>query len=166
MTSGKFASGAISISPYLNFTFAQTYVSNVLTSPVYTSLCGQNTTFTFTAPPSADIINADVYVRVKCAGKDLLTGINAIITITPIGAPSDEARTYNLNQGRGSGQIVNGVTYKIVASVDGKSYTSQFTASKTDFKLPTGFDLVGTADYNSTTNRLAIDGVVTKTDCN
>jgi hypothetical protein len=162
---GKYASGAIAISPYISFTgTASVYVNNTLTSSVMSSFCGTTTTFNFVAPPTADIIDADVYVRVKCSGKDLITGINANITITPLNSPSDEARVYNLNQGRGSGQIVNGVTYKIIASVDGKSYTSQFTASKTDFQLPQGFDLVGTAVF--TNGRLVIDGLVTKTDCN
>jgi hypothetical protein len=165
INAGKYASGAITISPFINI-FGTAYVNNTLTSSVLTSFCGATTTFTFVAPPAADVINADVYVRVKCSGKDLITGINANVTITPVGASSDEARTYNLNQGRGSGQIVNGVTYKIVASVDGKSYTSQFTASKTNFQLPQGFDLVGTAVYNSSTNTLSVDGLVTKTDCN
>ncbi len=71
---------------------------------------------------------------------------------------------YNLSQGRASGQIVNGVTYKIVASVDGKTYESQFTASKSNFQLPSGFPVVGTAEFIN--GRLVIEGLVTKTDCN
>ncbi len=164
LVAGRNASGAITVQPYIvGAGTPPVYVNNVLTSAVRILFCGTTTAFTFVAPPVADIINADVYVRVKCSGKDLITGINAIITITPLNS-TDEARVYNLNQGRGSGQIVNGVTYKIVASVDGKSYTSQFTASKTNFQLPTGFDLVGTAVF--TGGRLKIDGLVTKTDCN
>lgn len=163
--SGKYASGAITITPFvLSIGTASAYVSNTLTSPVLNSFCGATTTFTFVAPPAADIIDADVSILVKCSNSDLKTGINAIVTITPVNASSDEARIYNLVQGKASGQIVNGVTYKIVASVDGKSYISQFTASKTNFQLPTGFDLVGTAVYAN--GRLTVNGLVTKTDCN
>ncbi len=162
--SGKYASGAISISPFvLSIGTASAYVNNTLTSSVLPSFCGVTTTFNYVAPPATSVINADVYVKVKCNGKDLLTGINAIITITPLNASPEEVRVYNLRQGRGSGQIIDGVTYKIVASIDGKSYTNQFTASKTNFQLPsTGSEFSGTAVYNSVTNRLAIDALVTK----
>ncbi|MES2652610.1 MAG: hypothetical protein V4663_12780 [Bacteroidota bacterium] len=130
---------------------------------LYSGVCDQSTTVTFTEIP--DPVAVDVNVKFKCKGKDLLTGINAFITITPLGSPSDEAKVYNLVNGYGKGSIVNGVTYKILAAVDGKTYTSQFTANKTDFILPSGFDLTGTARYFSLLNQLSIEGVVTK-DCN
>ncbi len=164
LAANKFYKGTYTVRTYVtNGGTAPAYVSNSVTSAFINTPCTAPATFTFVAPPAADVIDADVYVRVKCSGKDLITGINANITITPLNS-TDVPRVYNLNQGLGSGQIVNGVTYKIVASVDGKSYTSQFTASKTNFQLPTGFDLVGTAVF--TNGRLAIDGLVTKTDCN
>lgn len=171
----RYGVGAITVqpgvgfSPYLgpyseSFASSPTYVNNTLTSSLITDFCGKTTTFTFVAPPPAEVIDVDVYVKVKCGGKDLITGINANITITPIGGTSDDSRVYNLNQGRGSGQIVNGTKYKIVASVDGKSYTSEFTATKDNFQLPAGFDLTGTAIF--TNGRLKIEGQVTKSDCN
>ncbi|RYE15728.1 MAG: hypothetical protein EOP51_26610 [Sphingobacteriales bacterium] len=164
LVANKFGKGTITVRTYVtNGGTAPAYVSNAVTSAFISNACNASTTFAFVAPPAADVIDADVYVRVKCSGKELVTGINAIVTITPLNS-TDEARVYNLNQGRGSGQIVNGTTYKIVASVDGKSYVSQFTASKTNFQLPDGFDLKGTAVF--TNGRLSIDGLVTKTDCN
>ena len=127
------------------------------------TFCGVTTVFNFVEKP--DLIGVDMDIKFKCTTKDLLTGINSFITITPIGASSDQSSSTSLNKGIGSGTIVNGVTYKIVASVDGVAYTSQFTASKTNFVLPSGFDLTGTAVYNATTNRLTINGQVTK-NCN
>ena len=139
------------------------YASNALTSSAYTTLCSQNSAFTFAAAP--DVINANVYVKFKCSNKDLLTGINAYVTITPVGGSTDDAKIYNLVNGRGTGSIINGVTYSIVASVDGVIYRSQFKADKSDFILPSGFDLTGTASYNASENMLTIDGVVVK-NCN
>ena len=127
------------------------------------SFCGVTTVFNFVEKP--DLIGVDMDIKFKCTTKDLLTGINSFITITPIGASSDQSSSTSLTKGIGSGTIVNGVTYKIVASVDGIAYTSQFTANKTNFVLPSGFDLTGTAVYNATTNRLTITGQVTK-NCN
>ncbi|MBC7616201.1 MAG: hypothetical protein H7202_09055 [Pedobacter sp.] len=139
------------------------YINNTLSSASYTTLCGQNSAFTFTASP--DVINASVYVKFKCSNKDLLTGINAYVTITPVGGSTDDAKIYNLVNGRGTGSVINGVTYNIVASVDGTTYKSQFKADKNNFVLPSGFDLTGTASYNASENMLTIDGVVTK-NCN
>ncbi len=127
------------------------------------SYCGKTSTFTFVEKP--DLVGVDMDIKFKCTTKDLLTGINSFITITPIGASSDQSSSYSLIKGIGSGTITNGVTYKIVASVDGVAYTSQFTADKKNFVLPSGFDLTGTAVYNATTNRLTITGQVTKS-CN
>ncbi len=159
---GKNISGTVSIHP--NPSSPRSRYVTTPESQVYNSFCGQ--TITFNLVPVPNPIDVNVYVRVKCSGKDLQTGINAMVTITPMGGSSDDTRVYNLTNGRGSGQITDGVTYKIVAAVDGKSYTSQFTASKTNFKLPTGFDLVGTTVYDSATNTLTVDGLVIKTDCN
>ena len=162
----KYGSSAITVSPGLGSYGEpmQTYVNNTLTSPVLANLCGLTTTFTFVAPPGPEVIDVDVNIKVKCSGKELITGINANITITPMGGNSDDARVYNLSQGKGSGKILNNTTYKIAASVDGKAYTSQFTATKTNFQLPTGFDLIGKAVFAN--GKLSIVGQVTKTDCN
>jgi len=138
------------------------YVEKVKSTGVG-AFCGTTTVFNFVEKP--DLVGVDLDIKFKCTTKDLLTGINSFITITPIGASSDASSSYSLNKGIGSGTITNGVTYKIVASVDGVAYTSQFTANKTNFVLPSGFDLTGTAVYNATTNRLTITGQVTK-DCN
>ncbi len=127
------------------------------------TLCNKTTTFNFVEKP--DLVGVDLDIKFKCTTKDLLTGINSFITITPVGANSGSSSSYSLNKGIGSGTITNGVTYKIVASVDGLAYTSQFTADKKNFILPSGFDLTGTAVYNATTNRLTIVGQVTK-NCN
>lgn len=127
------------------------------------SLCNATTTFNFVEKP--DLVGVDVDIKFKCTTKDLLTGINSFITITPVGAGSGSSSSYSLNKGIGSGTITNGVTYKIVASVDGIAYTSQFTADKKNFVLPSGFDLTGTVEYNAATNRLKIIGQVTKS-CN
>ncbi|MBP8066927.1 MAG: hypothetical protein KAY27_00050 [Pedobacter sp.] len=127
------------------------------------SLCNATTTFNFVEKP--DLVRVDLDIKFKCTTKDLITGINSFITITPVGANSSQSSSYSLNKGIGSGTITNGVTYKIVASVDGIAYTSQFTADKKNFKLPDGFDLTGTAVYNAGTNRLKITGQVTKS-CN
>lgn len=138
------------------------YVERVKTSPQGT-FCGATTVFNFVEKP--DLVGVDADIKFKCTSKDLLTGINSFITITPIGANSGASSSYSLTKGIGSGTITNGVTYKIVATVDGKAYTSQFTADKKNFVLPSGFDLTGTVVYNATTNRLTIIGQVTK-DCN
>jgi hypothetical protein len=127
------------------------------------AFCGTTTVFTF--EEKQDLVGVDVDIKFKCTNKDLLTGINSFITITPLGASSDQSSSYLLTKGIGRGTITDGVTYKIVASVDGVAYTSQFTADKKNFVLPSGFDLTGTVVYNATTNRLTINGQVTK-DCN
>lgn len=138
------------------------YVERAKTSPQGT-FCGATTVFTFVEKP--DLVGVDLDVKFKCSNKDLLTGINSFITITPVGASLDNSSSYSLTNGIGSGTIVNGVTYKIVASVDGKAYTSQFTANKNNFVLPDYPDFTGKAIYNATTNRLTITGQVTKA-CN
>ncbi len=127
------------------------------------SFCGATNVFTFIEKP--DLLRIDANIKFKCTNKDLLTGINSFITITPIGAASDASSHYSLKKGLGSGTIVNGVTYKIVASVDGVAYTSQFTADKKNFVLPSGFDLTGTVVYDASKNTLTINGQVTK-NCN
>ncbi|MGF1924318.1 MAG: hypothetical protein ACQUHE_09065 [Bacteroidia bacterium] len=127
------------------------------------AFCNATTTFNFVEKP--DLVGVDLDIKFKCTTKDLLTGINSFITITPIGTSSDQSSSYSLTNGFGSGTITNGVTYKIVASVDGVAYTSQFTADKKNFVLPSGFDLTGTAEYNPKSNRLRITGQVTKS-CN
>ncbi len=162
LVSHRLAAGNAFVRPYVTSEGNQLYVNNNVSNAYLSNTCNATSTFTFVA--ASNVINADVNIKVKCGGKDLLTGVNALITITPIGGTSDDTRIYNLTQGRGSGQVIDGVTYKIVAAVDGKSYTSQFTASKTNFQLPTGLDLVGTASFVD--GRLKIDGLVTKTDCN
>lgn len=138
------------------------YVNRQITSPQST-FCGKNTVFDFVEKP--DLVGVDLDIKFKCTTKDLLTGINSFITITPIGASSGSSSSYSLTKGIGSGTITNGVTYKIVASVDGVAYTSQFTADKKNFVLPSGFDLTGTVVFDANTNRLKIVGQVTK-DCN
>lgn len=138
------------------------YVERTKNSPQGT-FCGATTVFTFVEKP--DLVGVDMDIKFKCTTKDLLTGINSFITITPLGASSDQSSSTSLTKGIGSGTITNGVTYKIVASVDGVAYTSQFTADKKNFVLPTGFDLTGTVVYDATTNRLKITGQVTKS-CN
>ena len=132
-----------------------------ITTPT-AKFCNTTTVFTFVEKP--DLVGVDLDIKFKCTNKDLLTGINSFITITPIGSSSGKSSSYSLTNGIGSGAITNGVTYKIVAS-DGKAYTSQFTADRKNFVLPTGFDLTGSAIYNSNTNRLTITGTVIK-DCN
>ncbi|MEJ5993339.1 hypothetical protein WG904_02825 [Pedobacter sp. Du54] len=138
------------------------YVNRELVSGT-NSYCNKTTTFTFVEKP--DLVGVDLDIKFKCSTKDLLTGINAFITITPVGGNASQASSGSLVKGIGSGTIVNGTTYKIVASVDGVAYTSQFTANKNNFELPSGFDLTGTVVYNSATNRLTINGQVTK-NCN
>ena len=138
------------------------YTQRVISTPQGT-FCGVTSVFNFVEKP--DLVGVDLDIKFKCTTKDLLTGINSFITITPMGASSDQASSYSLNKGIGSGTITNGVTYNIVATVDGIAYRSQFTANKTKFDLPSGFDLTGTAVYNATTNRLTIVGQVTK-NCN
>lgn len=159
---GRNTSGQLTIEPAVNSP-GKNYLTNQPFQS-FVSFCGATTTFNLVAAPNP--IDVNVYLRVKCGSKELQTGVNAIITITSIDKPLVDMKAYRLTNGRGSGQIIDGVTYKIVAAIDGKSYTSQFTASKTNFKLPTGFDLVGTTNYDSATNTLSIDGLVTKTDCN
>ncbi len=139
---------------------ADKYVNREIVTPQGT-FCGVTTVFNFVEKP--DLVGVDLDIKFKCTTKDLLTGINSFITITPVGTSSSSS--YSLTKGIGSGTITNGVTYKIVASVDGVAYTSQFTANKNNFVLPSGFDLTGTATYNATTNRLKITGRVTK-NCN
>jgi hypothetical protein len=139
------------------------YVERTKTSPQGT-FCGTTTVFNFVEKP--DLVGVDLDIKLKCTTKDVLTGINSFITITPTGANASEgSSSCYLTNGIGSGSIVNGVTYKIVASVDGVAYTSQFTANKNNFVLPSGFDLTGDVVYNPTTNRLKIVGLVTKS-CN
>jgi hypothetical protein len=138
------------------------YAERTKTTPI-DSFCGKTTVFTFVEKP--DLVDVDLDIKFKCSNKDLLTGVNSFITITPIGATSDQSSSYSLNKGVGSGTVANGVTYKIVASVDGKAYTNQFTVDKKNFILPVNPDFNGTATYNEKTNRLTITGQVTK-DCN
>ena len=141
-----------------------TYVENVLSSAISFG-CNAVQTFNFVAPPAAEVINADVYVRFDCTNKSLQTGINAIIKVTPVGATEDQAQFYNLVNGKASGSMRNGVTYEIVASVDGTTYKSQFKADKNNFVLPSGFDLSGSAAFDPATNRLKIEGFVRR-NCN
>ncbi|MCY1513809.1 hypothetical protein D9M68_483240 [compost metagenome] len=152
--------GSFNIGPYNSI--GAKYENSTQTKDV-SNVCGQTYAFNFVAKP--ELINVDVNVMFKCTSKDLLTGINSFITISPIGSTTGESQSYYLTNGKGSGQILNGVTYKITAQVDDKIYTSQFTASKDNFILPSGFDLTGTATYNTLTNRLMIDGIVKK-ECN
>ncbi len=164
----KTFSGDVVKSSYFMITVtagSEKYVQRALstTKSFASAYCGVTNTINFVEKP--DLVEVDVDIKFKCTTKDLLTGINSFITITPIGASSDQASIYSLTKGIGSGTIVNGVTYKIVASVDGVAYTSQFTADKKNFVLPTGFDLTGTAVYDAGTKRLKINGQVTKS-CN
>ncbi|RZK41071.1 MAG: hypothetical protein EOO90_12710 [Pedobacter sp.] len=141
------------------------YVSDVLESPVYSNICGQTSTFTFVAHPPEQVINTDVYIRFRCTNKDLLTGINAFVTVTPIGTADSEPKIYQLVNGRANGSVIEGVTYKIVTSIDGVTYSGEFKAEKKNSTLPSAFDLDGTADYNASTNTLSINGMVSR-NCN
>ncbi|MES2650657.1 MAG: hypothetical protein V4663_02900 [Bacteroidota bacterium] len=141
--------------------FNGTYINNTL-STSYASLCSVNSTFTFVAPQ--DIIKVDVDIKFKCTDRDLVTGVNSIVTVTEVGKPASSGMAYNLVKGMGSGFAVNGATYKVVASVDGTVYTTQFTVEKKSSTLPAG-DLSGTVVYNAATNTLKIEGSASK-NCN
>jgi len=156
--------GKITVSTFGSFGFGvldSKYANSAQSITVTTNLCGQ--TYTFNFAPKSDLVNVDVSVMFKCTTKDVLTGINSFITVTPING--GETQTYYLRDGKGSGQFINGTTYKVTAQVDDKIYTGQFTAKKENFTLPTGYDLTGAASYNGLTNRLTIEGIVKK-DCN
>lgn len=161
--SKTFSGGVIRSANKLTVTAGSDKYTQRSISTAVGTFCGTTSTFNFVEKP--DLVGVDLDIKFKCTTKDLLTGINSFITITPIGTSSDQSSSYSLTNGFGSGTITNGVTYKIVASVDGVAYTSQFTADKKNFVLPSGFDLTGTAEYNPKSNRLRITGQVTKS-CN
>ena len=156
------SSATVSVSPLFLFGISSSY--GTLTSATYTNPCDQNVTLNY--PPAPDgTIKVDMDLQFKCKNKELRTGVNAMITVTPQGASSDQAMVYTLVNGKGSGTVVNGVTYTIVVAIDGKSYTTKFTASKLDTPLPTIPDFSGNVIYDKESNTLKIVGQVSK-DCN
>ena len=156
------SSATVTVSPFLLVSSPSSY--GTLTSATYSNPCDQAVTFNY--PPAPDgTIKVDMDLQFKCKNKELRTGVNAMITVTPQGASSDQAMVYTLVNGKGSGTVVNGVTYTIVVAIDGKSYTTKFTASKLDTPLPTIPDFSGNVTYDKESNTLKITGQVSK-DCN
>lgn len=156
------SSATVTVSPFLLVSSPSSY--GTLTSATYSNPCDQTVTFNY--PPAPDgTIKVDMDLQFKCKNKELRTGVNAMITVTPQGASSDQAMVYTLVNGKGSGTVVNGVTYNIVVAIDGKSYTTKFTASKLDSPLPTIPDFSGNVIYDKESNTLKIVGQVSK-DCN
>jgi hypothetical protein len=166
------SSVTVTVQPLLTLSLISMYgvstnpppVYGVLTSQTYVSPCNQNITLNY-PPPTDGTIKVDMDLQLKCKSKELRTGINAMITVTPQGASSDQTMVFTLVNGKGTGSVVNGVTYNIVVAIDGKSYTTKFTASKLDTPLPTIPDFAGNAIYDKATNTIKIVGLVSK-DCN
>lgn len=126
-------------------------------------IVGCSTTSEVTFVPAQSTLNIDVNVNVKCAGKALLTGLNAIAVVTNM-ADNDDQLICNVVNGKALVKLKLDKEYLIEVSIDGKTYTGRFTARKSTFKLPTGYDLDGTAVFNG--DKLTITGTVVKRDCN
>lgn len=157
---GKFASHDLTATP-VPTEGSQLY--QALTTGVYLNLCDQKITFTFPAPPTNQI-NATIDLMFKCNNKDLRTGVNAMITINPEGAPADEAMVFTLVNGKARGVLVNGVTYNVTVAIDGKSYTQKFTATKNGVTMIPAPNFTGALAYNDETNTLKLIGLINK-DC-
>ncbi len=157
---GVFGFGTVTVT-----NFNGTYVNNELSQSYFIS-CDKTPTFNFVAKP--DLINVEADIQLKCASKDLLTGVNTFVKITPVGGPVSDGMIFDLVNGIGSATAQNGVTYKISASVDGIIYTSEFKVEKANGSLSAGGangGFGGTSTYNAATNTLTIKGLVTK-NCN
>lgn len=142
-----------------------TYANNTLTT-THDNFCGVTPTYNFVARPN--LINVTAEIKLKCASKDLLTGVNTFVTITPVGKPASEGMIFNLVNGIGSATAQDGVTYRISASVDGVVYASEFKVERANGSLSAGGangGFGGTSTYNAATNTLTINGLVTK-NCN
>jgi hypothetical protein len=138
------------------------YVTNSFTT-TYASLCSVSPTVTFVA--QQDIVNIDVDIKLQCSGKNLLTGVNAFFTVTPVGKPLSEGAAFGLANGVGSATAVNGVTYRLSTSVDGTNYSTELKIEKKSGSIGGGSavgSLSGSYTYDAATNTLKIEGLVTK----
>ncbi|MGF1923102.1 MAG: hypothetical protein ACQUHE_02900 [Bacteroidia bacterium] len=139
--------------------YTETYEKGVLT--LNAPACSTTSELTFV--PAQSTLNVDVDVNVKCEGKALLTGLNAMAVVTNM-ADNDDQLICNVVNGKASVKLKLDKEYLIEVSIDGKTYTGRFTARKSTFTLPKGYDLDGTAVFNG--DKLTVSGTVIKKDCN
>lgn len=155
------SSARVTVSPGFIASFGIKPKYGTLRSETISNPCGQQVTLSYPPPPDATV-NVDMDLQFKCKNKELRTGINAMITVSPQGASSDEAIVYTLVNGKASGSLVIGTTYTITVAIDGKSYTTTFTPKKQNIPLPSSPDLQGSVNYDEATNTLKIVGEVGK----
>jgi hypothetical protein len=138
------------------------YVNNTFTSS-HASLCGVNPSVNFVA--QQDLVNIEIDIKLQCSGKNLLTGVNAFFMVTPVGKPLSEGSAFGLSNGVGSATAINGVTYRLSASVDGVNYSTDFKVEKKNGSVGGGSavgSLSGSSTYDAASNTLTIEGLVTK----
>jgi len=146
------------------FFFSNSYTYNELSAATTPGECGSTINFDYKAK-TEPTVNVALNINIKCPSKNLQTGLNALVKINRVGADKSDEQLFSLSQGSTSGSLIEGATYQLVASVDGKTYTNEFTVKKEDFQLPSFPGMTGVSTYNAITNTLNVSVMVIK-DCN
>lgn len=135
-------------------------------SPMYASMCGQNTVLTLPEYTGPTIINVSLDLKIKCSDTNLTSGFTGVAFIF---APYEEWWNNSVLwviDGKAQGYFVGGRTYNIGVCRNDMWYQTELKYQNNRYVLPLSNDFTGTVNFDPATKSLNINGLFTTRKCN
>jgi hypothetical protein len=141
--------------------------SNIIAQTALFNPCSQgNITVTIPQPiPATPLFNIQFNSIVYCQKKKINVLHNGYFSIREKTLPTNTATNFFVSSGKAKLSLKEGVVYVFTTVYEGKTYSSEFSATKSNAVLPNITNLSGTATYTSSTNTLTVDVRFSTPDC-
>ncbi|MFY7732683.1 MAG: hypothetical protein ACOVSR_04315 [Bacteroidia bacterium] len=115
--------------------------------------------------PATDYVNVVVKTQGVCSKQKVNANIGVWMYLNKIGSNNWFVGFYNSPNNIGSLVLENNSTYRLYAIYGNKLYFADIPLNKNNFTFPNISGLSGTANYNSSTNTLTINGTFVLPGC-